>query len=737
MAQVNRRKFLKISSAFLASSAAGLGWPLITKTSKAQGIAEPDRIVSTTCEICFWRCGVDAYVRDEKVYKLAGHKDHPLSNGKLCPRGNGGQGLLYDPNRLKHPLIRETVNGKEQFRKASWDEATSLIAERFGKITKQYGTESVVMFSHGFGASFFKTLFSAYGIHTFSAPSYAQCRGPRSEAFKLTFGHAIGSPEGLDIANSRYLVLLGSHLGENMHNTAVQDFSSAISKGCEVVVVDPRFSVAAGKAKHWLPIKPGTDLALLRGWIHILLKEKRYDIEFIEQNAVGLEELWQGVKYATPEQTYAITGIPVEQIVQVARDLGRYGSSALVHPGRHVTWYGDDTQRERAIAILNALIGNYRMPGGIIRQEKFTPIKATLNQEKFKPYKADFPVTQNASHTFQSRYPFASQVPANEIVDQTISGSPYPVKSWFVYGTNLIQSLGNQPATLKALQQLDFVVAVDVLPAEITGYADVILPECTYLERYDDLDNRTYRTPYVAIRQPVVEPLYESKPGHEIARLLSEKMGMPDLFKDDIETYLNKQLKQMDSSLDELKKVGVLKVSEKNLYRQPGEALQFKTPSGKIELASSRLREAGFDAVPQYQPPPENPPGYFRLLYGRAPMHTFGRTANNRVLGELMPENELWVNQVAGRDMKLKHGEYVYLVNQDGVKSTTKIKIRLTERIRPDAVYMVHGFGHTDARLEFAYQRGVNSSDMITQLSTDPIMGATGMNNNFVTFTRS
>ncbi len=738
MAQVNRRQFLKISSAFLASSAAaGMGWPLISQSSDAQEVLGPDRIVPTTCEICFWRCGVDAYVRDEKVYKLAGHQHHPLSNGKLCPRGNGGHGLLYDPNRLKHPLIREVINGKEQFRKASWEEAISLIAERFQQITDQYGTESIVMFSHGFGASFFKKLFSAYGIHTFSAPSYAQCRGPRSEAFKLTFGHSIGSPEGLDIANSKYLVLLGSHLGENMHNTVVQDFSTALSRGCEVVVVDPRFSVAASKAKYWLPIKPGTDVALLRAWIHILLKEKIYDVDFIEQNAVGLDELWDGVKYATPERTYALTGVPVDQIVQVARDLGRYGSSALIHPGRHVTWYGDDTQRERAIAILNALVGNYRMPGGIIKQEKFTPIQATLNQKKFKPYKGDFPVTRNAGHTFQSKYPFASKIPANEIVNRTISADPYPIKSWFVYGTNLIQSLGDQPGTLEALRKLDFMVAVDVLPAEITGYADVVLPECTYLERYDDLDNRSYRTPYVAIRQPAVSPLYDSKPGHEIARLLSRKMGLSDLFKDEIETYLDKQLKPMGSSLDELKKAGVLKVGETKLYRQPGEVLRFKTPSGKIELASQRLEAAGFDAVPQYQPPPENPPGYFRLLYGRAPMHTFGRTANNRVLGELMPENELWVNQIAGNDMKLKHGEYVYLVNQDGVKSQTKIKIKLTQRIRPDAVYMVHGFGHTDPRLEFAYQRGVNSSDMITSLSIDPIMGGTGMNNNFVTFTRS
>lgn len=729
MTKVNRRNFLKISSAFLASSAM-VGQGLSLASAGKQDVnspAPPDEIVHTTCEICFWRCGVDAYVRDGRVFKLEGQPNHPLSNGKLCPRGTGGTGLLYDPDRLRHPLIRKTINGQEQFVPASWDEATQLIADKFKAITAQYGTESVVMFSHGFGASFFKTLFAAYGINTFTAPSYAQCRGPRLEAFKLTYGHGVGSPEGLDVANCRYLVLIGSHLGENMHNTAVQDFATMVDRGGKVIVVDPRFSTAAGKAEKWLPIKPGTDLALLRSWIHVLLEEELYDKAFVEQNCVGLDELRESVKDATPEKTFALTGIEAEVILDVARDLGRYGSSALIHPGRHVTWYGDDTQRSRAIAILNALLGNYRMPGGLITQPKYSG---------FSP---KFPKQENARHQFKSRFPLASSSnpPSNEVIDQTLSADPFPIKSWFIYGTNLIHSLGDQKSTIEALQKLDFVVAVDVLPVEITGYADVVLPECTYLERYDDLDNRSYRKPYVAIRQPAVPPLYDSKPGFDIAKMMAEKMGLPELFPSSIEAYLEEHANGLGTSLQELKEQGVLTKPEHGIYRHPNEILSFRTPSGKIELASSILRQLGFDAVPQYTPPPENPPGHFRLLYGRAPMHTFGRTANNRVLGELMPENELWVNTITGMDMGLKHGEYIYLVNQSGFKSKSKIRVKLTQRIRPDAVYMVHGFGHMDPRMKFAFKRGASDADLITHLSIDPIMGGTGMNNNFVTFTRT
>ncbi|OGG98853.1 MAG: hypothetical protein A2600_13010 [Candidatus Lambdaproteobacteria bacterium RIFOXYD1_FULL_56_27] len=719
----DRREFIKIGSGFLASSALVSAFPYLPFSDEAQAMVA-DKIVPSLCELCFWRCGIDGHVKDGKLFKISGHADHPLSNGKLCPRGTGGHGLLYDPNRLRTPLIRETHQGVQRFREASWDEAITLIAKRFDQIRDNGDLDKVAYFSHGFGASFFKRLFKAYGINLASAPSYAQCRGARDEAFTLTFGHAVGSPEGLDIANSKYLVLIGSHLGENMHNTAVQDFSNAVSAGCKVIAVDPRFSVAASKAERWLPIKPGTDLALLRSWIHVLLAEELYNRKFVQENCLGLEELRAGVADATPEATYAITGIDPETILAVARDMGRFGSSALVHPGRHVAWYGDDTQRERAIAILNALLGNYRQPGGLINQTQMYGVP--------NPY--HFASSTRASTPFQSRFPLASEAPSNEVVDQTLAGN---IKSWFIYGTNLVQTLGDQESTKKALGMLDFVVAIDVLPMEITGYADVVLPEVTYLERYDDLDDRVYRRPYVAIRQPVVAPLshLDAKPGHEIAALLAEKWGLAGLFPP-IEEYLDNRLRAAGTSLKVLKDKGVLVKEDPTLFRQPGEPLHFDTPSGKIELSSARLKSLGFDSTPQYQRQPENPAGYFRLIYGRVPMHTFGRTSNNRFLGELMPENELWINRITALDLGLKDNESVFLINQEGKKSISKIRLKLTERIRPDVVYMAHGFGQNDPRLEFAYRRGASANEMITHLSVDPIMGGTGFKNNFVTFSR-
>jgi thiosulfate reductase/polysulfide reductase chain A len=148
----------------------------------------------------------------------------------------------------------------------------------------------------------------------------------------------------------------------------------------------------------------------------------------------------------------------------------------------------------------------------------------------------------------------------------------------------------------------------------------------------------------------------------------------------------------------------------------------------------------GFDPIPDCTPPEQPPPGHFRLLFGRAPVHTFGRTTNNRFLSEITSENEVWVNAKVARELpgvgQLRSGDEVVLINQDGVRSMP-IPAKVTERIRGDCVYMVHGYGHTAKGLEFARGRGASDSELVTKYEVDPIMGGTGMNVNFVRIERA
>jgi thiosulfate reductase/polysulfide reductase chain A len=730
MNSLSRRKFLKISGATIATAA------VVTSSAKTvfkgadqlnKNSVKGIRKIPTYCDICFWKCGAIAYVKDGRLWKIEGNPEDPLSKGRLCPRGTGGVSAHYDKERLKSPLIRKSNRGKEEWVEVTWTEALDYIADKMQNIKRQYGPESMAFFSHGVGGTFLKHTLNAFGTKNITAPSFAQCRGPRETGFELTFGDVIGSPERTDIKNSKCLVLIGSHLGENMHNTQVQEFAEAIQKDASIIVVDPRFSVAASKAKYYLPIKPGTDLALLLAWMNVIVKEKLYDVEYVEKYGYGFEQFAAEISMYTPEWAYPETGIEPDLIRASAEEMARLKPATLIHPGRHTTWYGDDAQRSRAIALLNALMGSWGRKGGF-----YIPYNYSIPKYSYPPY----PVSEKeTADNPGKKFPFATgELISTGIREATITGKPYPIKGWMVYATNLIQSLPNQQETIDAIQNLDLLVVIDVVPSEITGWADVVLPESVYLERYDELNTASFRQSFVSLRQPVVESPDDQKPNWWIAKKLAEKLGLGKYYPwQNIEEYLETRLKSAGLNLDELKSKGVITGEKRPIYFEDGIEPEFYTPSGKIEFYSTQLAEAGFDPVPKYTKPDEPPPGYFRLLYGRAPVHTFSKTQSLPLLNELMDENELWVNEDVVRRSGLKNGEYIKLKNTDGVVSN-KIKVRATQRIRTDCVYMVHGFGQTSKLMKSTFLKGASDSQLITQYKTDPLMGGTGMNVNFVTF---
>ncbi|MCC6129243.1 MAG: molybdopterin-dependent oxidoreductase [Acidobacteria bacterium] len=734
-----RREFIRIGG--MGAGAVGLGSGLFTKWwgLDSDPVHDPgtdgDTVIPTFCELCFWKCGVLAHVKNGKVTKIVGNPEHPLSRGRLCPRGTGGMGLLYDPDRLKKPLLRKHgKRGEQTFEEVSWETALDFTAEKLETIKKKCGPEKVALFSHGYGGSFFKHLLFAYGSGNVSAPSYGQCRGPREVGFQLTYGAPLGSPEALDLSNSRVITLIGSHLGENMHNTQVQDMAIAISRGAELVVVDPRYSTAAGKARYWLPIRPGTDMALLLAWMHVIVAEGLFDRDYLEKYATGFEELKKHLEDKTPEWAFTETSIAPETIVETARFIAGARPASLVHPGRHTTWYGDDTQRSRAIAIMNALLGSYGRKGGI-----FIPTQLSVPKYPVPAY-AEAPKTTKDTPV-GVHYPFADEVLSQGVCDATVPGRvgdpKCGIKGWIVYGTNLIQALPEPKKVVEAMQHLDLLVAIDVLPAEIVGYADVVLPEATYLERWDDVAVTPYLEQYISIRQPVVPPMYESKPGWWIAKELGKRLGLSDYFPwKDAEELVTERLKKGGFDVAEIKKKGVLKGQPAPVTTEDGLELSFHTPSKKIELFSQQLADAGLDPMPKYTRHPQPAPGQYRLLFGRAPVHTFGRTTNNRFLSEVYDENEVWFSAKAALEKGFTNGEKVVLVNQDGVRSTP-VKLKVTQRIREDCVYVVHGYGHTNPGLKFARNRGMSDSELVTRVALDPVSGTTGMSVNFVTVERA
>jgi len=732
---MKRRDFIKISSLGIGGIALSnpiFNWLDHSISNELNPINNGIKI-PTYCEVCFWKCAAWAHLdQNGELWKLTGHHDDPHCNGRLCPRGTGGVGMYYDEDRLKTPLIRSIVNGKQVYREASWEEALDYIASKMTQLKDKYGPECMALFSHGSGGKHFGRLLKAYGSPNITAPSYAQCRGPREVAFFATYGEGIGSPERIDIRDTKCLVLIGSHLGENMHNGQVQEMSDAIDKGASIITVDPRFSTAASKSKYWLPIKPATDIALLLSWINVIIENEWYDKEYVDQYTFGFDELKSHVTPYTPEWAFGQTTIKPSVIRATAKEMANAAPATIIHPGRHVTWYGDDTQRLRCVAILNALLGSWGRRGGYYYPEKKSVPKLPI--PKFPKPKKSW------KDAFPGKYKLANLALASGICDASIPSAERDCsfKGWIVNGTNLISTLPNPENTIKAIQHLELLVVVDTMPMEITGYADVVLPECTYLERYDELRVSQHREPTVALRAPALQPKYQSKPAWWMAKELSSRLGLQEYFPYQTqEEELDWQLKQIGSSLEEMKKIGLKKFerTESELFPlDQDHEFEFNTNTGKIELYATALEDEGYEPLPVYTKHPEPPSGFYRLNYGRAPMHTFSRTANNPNLVDLMEENTVWIHPKVAKEWGIKNNQPIWLENQDGVVSTFPIKARVTERIRWDSVYMVHGFGHTDNRMSRAYGKGASDAELITKSQIDPIMGGTGMRVNFVTF---
>ena len=683
--------------------------------------------IPSICEMCFWRCGILGNVdKHGKLLKIDGNPVHPLTHGRLCARGNAGHKLAYDPDRLKYPLLRVGERGEGKFKRVTWDEALDFFAEKLLQIKDKYGSESVGFFPHGIQARFFEHLMKGFGTPNIVEPAFAQCRGPRDVGYKLTFGNNVGSPEPLDFENTKLMVFIGTHIGENVFTGQNTQFSNALERGAKLIVVDPRFSISAEKADYWLPIKPGTDTALLLAWMHVLIYENLYDKEYIRKYAIGFDQLRNHVKKCTPEWASKITELPADMIRETAREMGKLLPAVGLHPGRHFTWYGNDSQRGRAMAILTALLGAYGRPGGIYLPSSIPAPKYPSGHNPKPAPRAD-----GAGNV----YPFASRGlgVTNGLVEATLSEDPYPIKGWVVYSQNVLQSIPNPWQTKEAIDKLDLMVVVDVMPMEQYLYADLVLPEATYLERYDDLYTvKNTKKPFAAIRQPIIDPLFESKPGWWIAKEMAKRLGLEEHFGwDTIEEYMDYRLSGLGVTLQQIQAKGIVEYDKGTPYYDFSKPIKFKTKSGKIELYSKELEKYGFDAIPNYEATDEVPKGYFRLTYGRSPVHSFARSQNNEILYAYQPENELWLNNKIADELGLVDGEYINLENQDGITSN-RIKLRVTPGIRPDTVYMVHGFDHKSPLLRKAYGKGASDTYLMSRYKVDPISGGTGMRVNFV-----
>ncbi len=719
---ISRRDFLKIGAAGAGALALGQMLPAkVAQAARAAGHinAEGDGFVHSMCEMCVWRCGLIAKIKDGRVVKLDGNPEHPHSRGNLCPRGQSGLMNTYDPDRVLTPLIRVGKRGEGKFREASWEEALDLVASKMTEIKNKYGAEAMVFSStHNLSQPLFENLLYAFG-----SPNYGTqrslCFNAMIVANTMTYG--MEEPARIYDDKLKYILLTGRNLLEAISTSETHDLITAIDRGAKVVYLDPRYTKTASKATEWLPIKPGNDLAFHLALLNIIIGEKLYNRSFVEKNTVGFDELKKEVSRYTPEWAAPLTGIPAETITRIAHEFADAAPHALAHNGWRTSNFVNSFHTQRAISILNALMGNW----DVVLTEAGGEESGALGAPPQPAYPRISALRLDGVPWKYPVVPFKIGV-FQELRDNIVSGDPYQAHGWFISRQNPIMSLPDRGKTIEAFGKLDFIVTVDIVLNDTAWFSDVVLPEASYLERYDPLLPVGDK---VFLRQPVIEPQGEAKSALWIYKQLGERLGLGDFFQyEDEEDYIRQQLKPLGVSLEEVKVKGYAEAPEAAHGGESGE-LAWNTPSGKIELFSDTLAKVGFSGVPTWDEPPQPTEDQFFLLTGKIATSTQFGTQNNQLLHKYSEEPRLWMNAQTAAELGLATDDWVEVTSEVGQIHT---QLLATQAIRPDCVYMTPGYGHLSKGLSTAY--GVGASDSAVHVTyTDPISGGQALSQTFVT----
>jgi thiosulfate reductase/polysulfide reductase chain A len=669
-------------------------------------------------------------VENDDVKLIEGNPHVAGIEGSICPKGAAGVRLLNDDERLKRPLIRTGPRGSGQWREASWEEALDYVAAKLAEVKEKYGGRAIALAERAqLNSHISKTFLKALG-----SPNYfthdSCCKGSLNTAFRTLTGYTDGQV-GVDWGKTKHIVLYGRNIFESLELKAVKQLMQALEKGTRLTYIDPRVTVTATKAHKYLMIRPGTDLALNYALMHVILKEGLYDKEFVNRWVLGLKELQQFVEPYTPEWAEKETGIPAYEIVSLAREVSEAKPSVIFHYGYRCAHYLNEIYFRRSIIMLNALMGSIEAPGGIFfkkgaRDAGRKPLNKLTDQELPKV------TEERCDGVGTSRLPLPD--PAHGVVQMLpkaiLEEDPYPVKALLVWRFNPLLSIPDYEYTRRALENLDLLVTIDIQFSEIAWYSDVVLPESTYLERGDSIQEANGLKPALYMRRPAVSPRYDTKPGWEIMKSLADRLGIGQYFPyHTLEELWAYQLQGTGISISDFDEKGYVSLSDEAIYWDRKDGIKLKTPSGKIEFVSSLLEKNGFPSFPAYEPVPAPPEGYFRLMIGRTAAHTHVSTQNNPLLNELVPENVLWINTRQAAKLGIKNGQMVEVISSRGRDT---IRAFVTDLIHPEAVFMLHGFGHKVPVQSRCYGKGAMDA-LLQENITDMVGGSPALQGVYVT----
>ncbi|MGQ9646524.1 MAG: molybdopterin-containing oxidoreductase family protein [Thermodesulfobacteriota bacterium] len=666
-------------------------------------------VYKTVCMLCFQVCGIEASVKDGRLVKVEGMKEHPFSRGVVCPRGYCLPEYVYSPDRLRYPMRKKDG----EFIRVSWDEALDKIADKLQQIKKGYGAHSVALSVGSIGAenieisAFAQRFRGAFGTPNFFSIE-AHCFRSRIMARLFTFGtYPLEDPD-----NSECVILWG-HNPEASEPPLASRIYQALERGLKLIVIDPKRIPLAQRGIH-LQLRPGTDCALALGMMNVIISEDLYKKEFVEKYTIGFDKLIKHVKEYTPEKVAEICWVPASEIRRASRIFAGARSASIIQGINSLDQHINGFQNNRALAILHAITGNYDVPGGWATNPfmRLTDLRIPVEEE---------PIGADAHPLFRRFWgmtsPYGQQM---LLADVILTEKPYPIKAMIVSGGNPVAAWPDSHKFREAFRKLDLLVVMDLFMTETARLADFVLPACSSPEKLGLAYNYglTGGMPYVLLSRRVIDPIGETWPDWRFYSELGRRMGYGEKFpwrsdEEVVEMFLKESgltLKQLEDHPE-----GVW--YGKRCY-DITEPKQIRTPSGKIEIYSKTLAEAGYDPIPVYKEPTQSPIRSPELVKEyplilntgvRVPEYTHWQMRTIPALRRQAPDPIAEIHPDTARKYGIGDGNLIIVETRKG---QIKVKAKTTQAIMPGVVNVLHGW------------EGDANESLLTELETrDPVTG--------------
>jgi anaerobic selenocysteine-containing dehydrogenase len=539
---------------------------------------------------CYSTCSFRVQVENDRIRRIL-----PFSENLATPEGPCIKGLAYiernnSPERIIHPLIR-TSSGK--FNEINIEDALDIICTRLGSIKEKYGSQSILWYkgsgmsglTNEIGYSFWK----AFGGTTITYGNL--CWPAGLEAVRLTLG-SVKHNVPWDLENARTIIIWGKNPAEtNIQEVAF--IAGAKEKGCRIIVIDPLRTPTADKADILFCPKPGTDGALALAMARIIITDDLIDHEFIKKNVKGFDELNQSL-HISPAEAELITGIPAENIIELAHLIGKEGPVTIL-PGYGLQRHQNGGQTIRSILLLTILTGNIGKPGSGFNY-------ANLQSYIFDDLKEPLSYYPD----IEKDIPFRKSVSMAKLGSDMLAAHDPELKAvWIERGNPILQSPDTNSVN-KAFSRLEFKVVVEQFMTDTAAMADIILPAKDMFEQSDIIGS--YWSPYIQFKPKVIQSPGEVLPESEIYFHLAKRLNLnislellPEPGNINIEKWLEKRISgYSELTLEDLKRSPVI---APGLQQIAWEDLKFDTPSGKIEIYSVEARAKwGISPLPSYTP---------------------------------------------------------------------------------------------------------------------------------------